>query len=94
MFLGIRYNQWHGIIAFALTILVFFIMQSWALAELLASLLICLFLQAMNESLQAIDRNLISKYGSLESFQDDSRADWRWMLGGWVIGAVIGSLFF
>ena len=57
------------------------------------SVLIALTLQACNEARQAVDRDLLLKYGSFENFQADSRDDWRLFVLGVGIATVMVGVF-
>jgi len=57
------------------------------------SVLFVLALQGTNESVQALDDELVQKYGSYENFQKNSRDDWKWFVLGVGIGSVLIGFF-
>ena len=100
MFLGIPYNKWHGILAFAgivvlFILFLFFLFPSLAkIAGFGGALLICFlfpllivdWLQSRNEAYQAIDPKCEEKYGSYDNFVVNSQDDWHWYYRGGLIG--------
>jgi len=100
-FLGIKYNQWHGVIPFvcmflALTVIPIFVghSQSSFLLIMLSTSLVMWMLQGVNESWQAISKDLIKNYKSLKNFQTNSRDDWKWFIVGWIAGSFVGLIGF
>ena len=96
--LGINDDYWHAIIAAFIYVAVGTIYFIWlgvnGLAFRLTFILavpIIMFLQAMNESMEAISPNLIKNYKSLKNFQANSRKDWRMVIIGTVLGLLIIS---
>lgn len=98
--LGINYDQSHGVLAF----LVFLMMFSFVvvvmggvehhvvLTAYLLATLITILLQALNEAIQAIDPQLVKKYGSLKNFQINSRKDWRYFMLGLLVSWIVSPL--
>jgi len=98
--LGINDDYWHAIIACTIYVAVGTIYFIWlgvnGLAyrlTLVVSIFIIMFLQAMNEAMEAISPKLIKNYGSLKNFQANSRKDWRMVIIGTVVGLVLVSIF-
>jgi len=100
MFWGISYNRWHFYLALVgmllLSLVIFWALRLANIAEGLALLIgilsgfaIALLFHACNEAIQAIDPGLLEKYGSLESFQNDSHEDWQNFLSGCSLAAVL-----
>lgn len=102
MILGISYDKWHAILALFVTVVVFIIVMSFfsesypaatTLKAFILSALIVSYLQAMNEAIQAIDKNLIKKYKTWKNFQKNSRIDWKYTFIGWSIGTFVGFAY-
>jgi len=101
-FLGIDYDKWHGIIAFGLVLILMIIISLWLpfskqesyLIAVIISSFFVFFLQALNESIQALDSDIEFKYGSWKNFQQNSRKDWAYTIKGWSLGLFFGTLIF
>jgi cell division protein FtsX len=108
MFLGIPYNKWHfilSIVAVAFAFFVFWYFLSGLLVPEIGkifsaflgfafSVQIAHHLQCWNEIKQALDPAVEEKYGNgYQSFQKDSRDDFRWFWFGisvsWLIPLII-----
>ena len=99
---GIRFNHWHGILAFVVIVLVS--RASWefmnpALIEAnnalvgffcwVIGLTVALALQGLNESLQMLSEKSINRHGGYEGFVADSKQDWRFFVLGALLGTII-----
>ena len=100
-FLGIAYNKWHGIISalimIAAVVSAGFIADFSRLSLLVAILggtLLAVALQGVNESVQALDKDVEKKYGSCKVFQENSRDDWGWFIRGWILGTILSVILF
>jgi len=100
-FLGIAYNKWHGIISALImgvaVVLAGFVdefSQLSLLVGILGGSLLAIALQGVNESIQALDKDVEKKYGSYKAFQDNSRDDWGWFIKGWIIGTISSVIVF
>ena len=107
MFLGIRYDHWHGILAALVFEVIFFsgffiilsglslvVGPGFALLLInLSAIFMALLLQSLNESIQALDENIEKEYGSWKNFQINSRKDWKFFLMGIIAGQIISGLF-
>jgi hypothetical protein len=57
------------------------------------TVLFAVALQACYESWQAVDPDVVSKYGSFWNFQYNSRKDWKWFIMGVAIATVVIGIF-
>lgn len=101
MFLGISYNKWHGVIPAVVMLLALTLIPIW-MGHSQATFLLVFFsasitlwmLQGVNESWQAISKDLIKNYKSLKNFQTNSKDDWKWFIMGWLAGSFLGFIGF
>jgi len=107
MFLGIRYDLWHGILAALLFLAVFFTGFFTILPVLtlvigpgfsillisLSGIFVALLLQSLNEAVQAIDPEVEKQYGSWQNFQKNSKRDWKYFLMGIITGQILSGIF-
>ncbi len=102
MFLGIRYNVWHGILVQPVVAVVFvlvwyplsgYVPAPWLfLLAWVLGMFVAHHLQSWNEARQAIDPKVEARYGSYPGFQDNSRDDWRWFWRGILVSWVLPIL--
>ncbi len=99
MFLGIKYNTWHFILAFfgsAIGLWIMYQSNGPGPAAMLYSIgmsaAFILFLQAMNEFMQLKSDKSIRAHGGYKNFIIDSRDDWRKAILGTMAGTMAGAI--
>lgn len=90
---GITENESHGYIAAFIILFLsmyhYFVLDKTFCFSLLLGINIATLLQALNESIQAIDPDIQFKYKTWINFQNNSREDWSYFLKGSLIAIVL-----
>jgi len=93
-YFGVPFDYWHGLIPLITQVVLYPIaMKYWSSVSLYIVIITSLLLwtlQFVNEWTQAVDSNIVVKYGCYENFQYNSRRDTRFFVIGWMLGLFIG----